>query len=298
MKTEGERLMAVADQARDFYTRFPKHERAAAAHRKESDAAMGAAQIGNESAAARVAEIDAARISDPTLPAEERFAIRARQVQSEAQAKFAESPEAARKTFSDGARALLKEFPGNPQPYAMLLQVAADDTSEAGRAMLDEIMKSEAPEDLKERARGILKRLEAVGKPVAVAFTALDGRAVNLQEMKGKVVLVDFWATWCGPCVAEIPNVKATYEKLHDKGFEIVGISFDQEKDALEKFVKEKAMPWPQYFDGKGWENKFGKEFGISGIPAMWLVDKKGNLRDLSGREGLEEKVEKLLGES
>ena len=110
-------------------------------------------------------------------------------------------------------------------------------------------------------------------------------------------VLVDFWATWCGPCVKELPNVMAAYEKLHGKGLEIVGISFDQNKDKLTQFVEKEKMPWPQYFDGKGWGNKFGKEYGINSIPAMWLVDKKGNLNDMNAREGLVAKVEKLLAE-
>lgn len=122
--------------------------------------------------------------------------------------------------------------------------------------------------------------------------------AENFDEVtKSGVVLVDFWATWCGPCVAEVPHVVETYEKLHGKGFEIVGISFDQDKGALTKFVEEHKMPWPQYFDGKGWQNQFGQEFGIQSIPTMWLVDKKGNLRDTNGREDFASKVEKLLAE-
>ena len=64
--------------------------------------------------------------------------------------------------------------------------------------------------------------------------------------MKDQVVLIDFWATWCGPCVREIPNIKQTYDKLHPKGFEIVGISLNKNENALRKFVKEKEMPWPQ----------------------------------------------------
>ncbi|HKS38443.1 MAG TPA: TlpA disulfide reductase family protein [Verrucomicrobiae bacterium] len=138
---------------------------------------------------------------------------------------------------------------------------------------------------------------DLLGKPFPMKFTAVDGRKVDLATMRGKVVLIDFWATWCGPCVKEIPNVKATYDKLHPKGFEIVGISFDEKKAALQGFVLKQQMPWPHYFDGLGWKNKYGTQFGIHSIPTMWLVDKKGNLRELSARSNLESKVQKLLEE-
>lgn len=134
-------------------------------------------------------------------------------------------------------------------------------------------------------------------KPLDLKFTAVDGREVDMEKMRGKVILVDFWATWCGPCIAEIPSVLKTYGKLHDKGFEILGISFDEDKAKLEAMTKEKGMPWPQFFDGKGWKNEYGQKFGINSIPRMWLVNKKGMVVDTNGRQDLEGKVEKLLAE-
>ena len=133
-------------------------------------------------------------------------------------------------------------------------------------------------------------------KPLDIKFTAVDGREVDLSKLRGKVVLVDFWATWCPPCRGEVPNVVAAYQKYHDKGFEIVGISLDQDKDALVAFTKENGMVWPQYFDGKGWDNDISKGFGIQSIPTMWLVGKDGKLITTNAREDLAGQVGKALG--
>ena len=95
-------------------------------------------------------------------------------------------------------------------------------------------------------------------KAPEIKGTDSKGNSVALSQYQGKVTLLNFWATWCGPCVGELPNVLKTYEKFHPQGFEIIGISLDQEKDALESFVKKNEMTWPQAFDGKGWENDGG----------------------------------------
>ena len=147
-----------------------------------------------------------------------------------------------------------------------------------------------------------------VGKPFVLKFKATDGREVDLSKMKGKVVLVDFWATWCKPCMDEMPNVKRVYQAYHDKGFEIIGISFDKAPGptprAMEKtaaqvagFAQANGMPWPHHYDGQHWNNAFGRRFAINSIPAVFLFDKNGLLvtTDAKG-EHLEPAVRRLLG--
>ena len=95
----------------------------------------------------------------------------------------------------------------------------------------------------------------------------------------------------------ELPNLKTAYEKLRPKGFEIIGISLDQDKSALERVVAREQLTWPQAFDNDDDAQKFAEAFAITSIPTMWLVDKKGVLRELNARENLPEKVEKLLAE-
>jgi serine/threonine protein kinase/thiol-disulfide isomerase/thioredoxin len=134
------------------------------------------------------------------------------------------------------------------------------------------------------------------GQEVALKFTAVDGREVDLASLKGKVVLIDFWATWCGPCVAGIPDLVSAYQKYHDQGFEIIGISLDSDKAALERMTKERGMTWPQYFDGKGWQNAFGTQFGIRAVPTLWLVGRDGKIASTNARADLAGQVVGLLG--
>jgi thiol-disulfide isomerase/thioredoxin len=132
-------------------------------------------------------------------------------------------------------------------------------------------------------------------KPLELKFTAADGREVDVSKLRGKVVLLDFWATWCGPCVAKMPEVIDIFKKYHDKGLEIVGVSLDEDKDTMQAFTRRKDMTWPQYFDGLRFDNKISKGFDIDSIPAMWLLDKKGMLVSTDAGDGLQEQVARLL---
>jgi len=145
---------------------------------------------------------------------------------------------------------------------------------------------------------GTMKSLK-IGADV-IDFKTIDiaGKAISPSDYKGKVVLIDFWATWCAPCRAEMPRVKEVYATYHDKGFDIIGISMDNNRQAFDSYLKEQDMKWRQIYDGKGWQAELGQIFAVSSIPATFLVDKKGKIRHKNLRgEALEKAVEKLLAE-
>jgi peroxiredoxin len=127
------------------------------------------------------------------------------------------------------------------------------------------------------------------------------GNPLSLAKYKGKVVLLDFWATWCPPCVGEVPDIVKAYEKHHDQGFEIIGISLDREEKELAKFTKDKNMTWPQFFDGQGKPDSLAQKYGIMSIPSAYLLDGEGTIiakgLDLRG-EKLEPAISKALTKS
>ena len=130
----------------------------------------------------------------------------------------------------------------------------------------------------------------------------LKGQPLSVGACKGKVVLVDFWATWCPPCRAELPNVIAVFKKHHDAGFEIIGVTLDNNRKTLEAFLKDNAdMTWPQFFDGNGddtpnWSNRLAKKYGVQAIPFTLLVGRDGKIIGKSLRgEALEKAVSEAV---
>lgn len=148
---------------------------------------------------------------------------------------------------------------------------------------------------------GIARRMGLPGHPMDITGTTLDGRPFDWASYRGKVVLVDFWATWCGPCRAEVPNVLKLYNAYHGKGFDVVGISLDKTPEEAQSYITATKIPWVTLFSQdqnlRGWENPLATYYGITGIPRAILVDQQGNVVSMRARgKNLERELQKLLG--
>jgi peroxiredoxin len=134
---------------------------------------------------------------------------------------------------------------------------------------------------------------------MAPDFTAAmpDGNMMKLSDLRGKIVMIDFWASWCRPCRMENPNVVKAYNKYHDKGFEILGVSLDQEKGKWEAAIQQDGLTWKHVSDLQGWQSQPAAIYGVSSIPATVLVDKEGKIiaRNLRGAS-LDDKLKEIFG--
>ena len=210
---------------------------------------------------------------------------------------------------------IVKKVEAGPQPIDLpIVQITAtrldgvDDKAVIG--LLEKVIplfEKSKDEGVQEKAQeanlpGMLRRLTLVGSPLEISGTLLDGKKLDWESYRGKVVLVDFWATWCGPCRAEIPNILEMYNAYHDKGFEVLGVSLDATPEAAKKYVEENKLPWgslfPENEDDREWNNPLVAYYGITGIPTVMLVGQDGKVVTMDARgERLGEELQKLLGD-
>lgn len=211
-----------------------------------------------------------------------------------------------------GAYPDVKQMVANVEPFLSayptdrrgidLLALAADNARERGEriGVLKTLTQRFKGFPEANRYAGAVRRLESIGKPVDVSFTdAISGKKVDVKDLRGKVVVMDFWATWCPPCIAEMPKLKELQAKYQDK-LQIIGVSVDASEQegglkAMKAFVEKNGLPLPQLYGGNGMDSEIAVHWGITAVPAKLILDKEGRLVDSDGVWDLEKLLTELI---
>ncbi len=179
----------------------------------------------------------------------------------------------------------------------LLSDYSLDDLKGYYNGLTDQVKASSAGKELK-ASLDRLGQVNVGGYAPDFTLTTPDGKKVSLSQFRGKVLLLDFWATWCGPCLREMPNVIALYKKYHSKGLEILGVSLDEEKsaDKWRQMIKDRGMNWNHGSSLQGWDCPVAKMFNVTAIPRMYIIDKDGKIiaQDLRG-EALANKMAEIF---
>ena len=191
--------------------------------------------------------------------------------------------------------------------YGIVSLLEQQGKTDEAAALCDEFAKvysksaDENAAKLAKTLQGMARRMKLVGNPIELAGTTVEGKVFDWAKYKDKVVLVQFWATWCEPCMAEMPHIAKFYELYHKRGFDVVGINLDESREALEGFLRQSKLPWTILFNNGEGKDKAkhpnAEYYGVVGIPTMFLVGKDGKVLSVSARgPKLAEELEKLLG--
>jgi thiol-disulfide isomerase/thioredoxin len=297
----GDAAGALADRIKKFYESYPDHPKAAEARQKEKSFRQYAIALHDDPKPVDNGGKAGDAANKPAAPVEEIDpAYKVAYFEAMARIKDARQngPPAVVAELEKSGRALASKWPKRPEPWDMLLTAAQYAEPTRSLDIYKEVAANAPGAEMRAFGAAEVKVLDHLNKPITLAFKAIDDRPVDLAKLKGKVVLIDFWATWCPGCVAEMPAVLKTYRELHEKGFEIVGVSFDDDPDEMKRFITANDIPWAQFCDGLGSKSPINSDFGVHALPTMMIVDKKGIVRDMRGYENLDGKVRNLLKET
>jgi thiol-disulfide isomerase/thioredoxin len=201
----------------------------------------------------------------------------------------------------ESLKTFVESYPEAPEAAEAMLQLAFRDEFEGReKESIDryqQIVSGFADTPQARKAAGAVRRLESVGKPLAMAGTSLDGRKFSVEALRGVPVLIHYWSTDCEPCKVDLAQIRELQAKYGPKKFGVVGVALDGDKAKLAKFLQAKPLPWPQLHEPGGLDSRLAEEYGVLALPTMMLVDAKGAVvdRNVSITE-LERKLEALIG--
>ena len=196
----------------------------------------------------------------------------------------------------------LNKNPGAAEAPEALLQLASanefnGEEDEASK-QYTKVVQNHSGTEAARKAAGSLRRLELVGKALAIKGSGLQNESIDMAQYRGKAVLVVFWASWATPFKTELPELKKIAEKYRDRGLEVVGVNLDNERAEVDAFLKENPLTWPQIVESGGLEGRLAIEYGITSVPTMFLADAQGKVVNRNIRTSAEagRQIEKLLG--
>jgi|GEM_PF-343980 len=292
-------LLALESAATEFQRRYPADPRRWEAQLIRAELAAHTQSFSEEEEPVRVEPLLKEIATAPDAPAPTRAAARFILIQRHAAALDETSPRTALKALDAEILAFVGQHPTDPRvgPAQFLRATLLDRIDPAGAESLWKLLSQDPNPKLVAAARAQLAARELLKKPLTLKFTAVDGRAVDLAMLRGKVVLLHFWVIWNPASRNEIPQLLELHQKYHDRGLEIIGVVLDEDKETVQRFIRQCAIPWPQRLDPGEGANSLVATYGITAIPRKWLINKNGIVVNLHAHHPLETEIQQLLAD-